>query len=212
MTWKVVAITDTHNRHEDLTLPDGDILIHAGDATNKGTHTELLAFFEWFGNQPHAHKIFVAGNHDFRFIDDAGFTEALCRDNGITYLRDAFVVLEAEGKANIKIYGAPVHPNFTIDEKDIQDLTLEIPEEVDILVTHVPPYGIFDEVCDDFKIKYLGNYQLLGAIQLRKPKYHVFGHVHEGYGTKRLADTTFINACNCDRRGKIVNNPVVFEV
>ena len=33
---RLVCISDTHTFHEDVNLPDGDILIHAGDFTNKG--------------------------------------------------------------------------------------------------------------------------------------------------------------------------------
>ena len=33
---KVIAISDTHNQHETLVLPDGDMLIHAGDVSGQG--------------------------------------------------------------------------------------------------------------------------------------------------------------------------------
>ena len=61
----IICISDTHNKHEDLHIPEGDILIHAGDITESGTKRELKSFFEWFKNQPHKHKICIAGNHDF---------------------------------------------------------------------------------------------------------------------------------------------------
>mmetsp|Transcript_78892 Transcript_78892/g.139654 ORF Transcript_78892/g.139654 Transcript_78892/m.139654 type:complete len:303 (+) Transcript_78892:67-975(+) len=68
---RVVCISDTHNLHADLTdptnpisLPEGDILLCAGDISYCGTWNEVCNFVEWFAQQPHAHKVFIAGNHD----------------------------------------------------------------------------------------------------------------------------------------------------
>lgn len=213
MNWKAVAITDTHNRHEALDgrLPEGDLIIHAGDATNKGKFDELIPFLDWFGNLPYQHKIYVPGNHDFHIAGD--LIKALCGDRGILYLHNEGRYLKEEGKRDLLVYGAPVHPNFKDDTKDLGDLgTEDIPDGLDILITHVPPYGVFDEVCEDFKQKALGNYQLLQAVGNKKPKYHVFGHVHPGYGKKRWGDTIYINACICDNRLNPINLPIVFEL
>ena len=215
MDWKVVAITDTHNQHEALTLdeklPEGDVIIHAGDATNKGKLDELIPFLDWFGNLPYKYKVYVPGNHDFH-VDDA-LVRILCRDQDIIYLCNDGKYLQAEGKRDLLIYGAPVHPNFKDDTKDLGDLGAEdIPDGLDILITHVPPYGIFDEVCENFKQKYLGNYQLLQAVGNKKPKYHVFGHVHPGYGKKNWGDTIYINACICNNHLIPINLPIVFEL
>ena len=60
-----VCISDTHGLHESLApLPEGDVLIHAGDCLGSGSLRSLEAFAEWFEAQPHRHKILVAGNHD----------------------------------------------------------------------------------------------------------------------------------------------------
>ena len=61
---KLVCISDTHGDHENVCLPSGDVLIHAGDLTGHGTEKETQAFFRWFGMQPFDHKICIAGNHD----------------------------------------------------------------------------------------------------------------------------------------------------
>jgi len=68
---KLVCISDTHGDHEQVSLPDGDVLIHAGDITGHGTEKDFLDFLTWFNSQPHAHKLFVAGNHD-RYLEDIG--------------------------------------------------------------------------------------------------------------------------------------------
>jgi hypothetical protein len=33
---KIVCISDTHGKHRNLKVPDGDVLVHAGDITSKG--------------------------------------------------------------------------------------------------------------------------------------------------------------------------------
>ena len=64
---RIVCISDTHlvHRDGDFPIPDGDLLIHAGDATYHGTQEEIREFNAWFAALPHANKIFVAGNHDW---------------------------------------------------------------------------------------------------------------------------------------------------
>lgn len=209
MDWKIVCITDTHN-HNNIEVPGGDVLIHAGDATNKGTLDELVGFLDWFGNLPHKHKIFVPGNHDGCFNKGIVVAEALCRDNDIILLNNKDYLLQDEGKRDLYIYGAPVHPKFIDDDNLWGDVV--IPDDLDILITHVPPHGIADEVCENFKQIYLGNYNLRQAVADKKPKYHVFGHVHEGYGVRRIADTTFVNACICNNRNAVANPPIVFDL
>ena len=217
--WKIVAITDTHCQHEALDglLPDGDVIIHAGDATYRGTYNEVIPFLEWYGNLPYAYKIFVAGNHDWLFEKERALARLFCRENDIIYLEDEAITLKVKGKRKIRIYGTPHVPvffnwAFNREEQDLYDIYTMVPENLDILITHGPPYGVLDEVNEDFKTRYCGCYQLRDAVADKKPKFHVFGHIHEGYGTKRLADTTFINACTCDRNYKPVNPPIVFEI
>jgi len=53
---RVVLISDTHGAHRRVTLPPGDILIHAGDMTNVGELAQFCDFNEWVGEQPFKHK------------------------------------------------------------------------------------------------------------------------------------------------------------
>jgi hypothetical protein len=66
---RIVCVSDTHN--QTPALPKGDILIHAGDMTNQGTHAELERQTRWLANADFAAKIVVAGNHDVTL--DAAF-------------------------------------------------------------------------------------------------------------------------------------------
>ena len=55
----IVCISDTHNREPHL--PDGDVLLHAGDLTKTGSFAELQAQIDWLDRQPHRHKVIIAG-------------------------------------------------------------------------------------------------------------------------------------------------------
>jgi len=104
---RVVVISDTHNLNP-LSLPDGDILVHCGDFTLKGSSTEVHSFCDWLETQPHPHKVVIAGNHDmgleFRSTEESQASYA--RLNGICTL------LENSGAtiAGLKFWGSPQTP------------------------------------------------------------------------------------------------------
>lgn len=56
---RMVCISDTHNRTDGLKLPDGDILIHAGDFSNVGLEGDIRRFTEFLTWQHHKHKVTV---------------------------------------------------------------------------------------------------------------------------------------------------------
>ena len=103
---KIVCISDTHNRHAELRLPLGDVLIHAGDYSMRGHVAETEAFLGWFAAQPHPHKIFIAGNHDFIFQKRRQKARAMV-PVGVIYLEDEGVTLDG-----VKFWGSPVTPIF----------------------------------------------------------------------------------------------------
>lgn len=98
---KIVCISDTHNYTEEISVPDGDILIHAGDATTIGDAWQIKAFNQWFASLPHKHKIFIAGNHDRLFERDNDAARSLLNKR-VVYLQDSFIEI-----GNLKIYGSP---------------------------------------------------------------------------------------------------------
>lgn len=61
---RLVLISDTHMQHRNLVMPEGDVLIHAGDLTNKGRVKDIKEFDDWLGELEYKHKIVVFGNHD----------------------------------------------------------------------------------------------------------------------------------------------------
>jgi predicted phosphohydrolase len=105
MKLMIVAIADSHGLHRKLRIPDGDILIHAGDLTRSGNIGELDEFNEFLGGLPHRHKIVIAGNHDFCFENN--MEESARRLTNAVYLQDAETVIKG-----IKFYGSPWQPWF----------------------------------------------------------------------------------------------------
>ena len=67
---RIVCLSDTHNLHDRIRVPEGDLLLHAGDATSRGTEKEVSVFADWLAGLPHRHKVVVAGNHDFLGVLD----------------------------------------------------------------------------------------------------------------------------------------------
>lgn len=63
---RVVCISDTHTL-EWIDVPDGDLLIHAGDLANDGSVREIQGTVDWLKTLPHRHKVVIAGNHDSYF-------------------------------------------------------------------------------------------------------------------------------------------------
>lgn len=211
---RIVAISDTHSRHQNFDpLPDGDILIHAGDATVKGNFGEVVEFNRWLGTLPHKHKIFVAGNHDFIFEKSPDIARGLITN--ATYLQDSFVIIEG-----LKIYGSPWQPRFydwafNLDRgRDIARKWAMIPEDTDVLVTHGPPHGILDMVSDRWTgtAEAVGCEELLPVVQRIKPRLHIFGHIHASYGQLVQDGIHFVNAASCDESYKIAYAPIVIDL
>jgi predicted phosphodiesterase len=211
---KVVFISDTHMNYPKV--PDGDLLIHAGDALSWGSDEELVRFVQWFGNLPHRHKVYVAGNHDV--VLDAGKAgeymqveaEKLVR-SAAHYLHDSGVVIDG-----LSIYGSPYQPwfcnwafNLPRRGPELAAKWSQIPAGLDILVTHGPPALILDSV--GYR-KHAGCELLREAVITAEPRIHVFGHIHGGYGVCRQGKTVFVNASVCDEQYRPVNKPVVMDI
>lgn len=186
-------IVITHGHHDKITIPDGDVLIHAGDFSAHGSIDEQEAFDQFLGTLPHPHKIVIAGNHDWS-LEGVEYPELWFQH--ATYLQDEAVTIEG-----IKFYGAPWQPEFfnwafnLPRGEALREKWRLIPEDTDVLITHGPPYGILDRVESGDKV---GCVDLMNAIERCKPKLHLFGHIHEQYGVKLRGETRFANASICD--------------
>ena len=171
---KIFAFADTHGAHRNLCIPfDADILICAGDAVEDNLHgNEYDDFLDWFSVQPDSHKIFVPGNHELSFdIGGAGHVRPLFEKFGIVLMEDA--VDDFDG-----IVIGSVSGNGRIADEDV-------PADLDILVTHYPPFGILD---DGF-----GSPEILNFVLKAQPRYHLFGHVHRTGGRAENGRVNYMN-------------------
>lgn len=212
---KITFISDTHSKHNKLknlgNLSTGDILIHCGDISSVGYEHEIKNFFDWFLKQPFKYKIFIAGNHDFLFEREHFYAKNLIPDNeNIFYLEDSGIEIN-----NIKIWGSPVTPPFMNwafmrDQNRIKKHWEAIPKDVDILITHGPPYGILDY--SNYGHEHTGCKTLKEKVFEIKPIVHAYGHIHEGYGIEKHNNITFINASNINQHYEMVNKPIVMNI
>lgn len=203
---RIVCVSDTHREHHMLDVPDGDVLIHAGDFTDWGSLYDVVDISEWFNAQPHECKILIAGNHDVCFQSKPEMSKAALRKS-CHYLEDQELIFDG-----IKFFGSPYTPPFAGAFQMNPDLKLEgeeywdiIPDDTDVLITHGPPDGILDS---SFLGEHCGCPILLNRVAKIKPKLHVFGHVHESYGVKKAYGCTFVNAAS----GFDHNKPIVVEI
>lgn len=217
---KIVLISDTHSLHAGVKIPDGDILVHAGDLTMMGRMNEIAGAGLWLRSLPHTHKVVVAGNHDWMFQKNLTMALQLL-NNGISGEGQGKILYLEDGVAEVaglKIYGSPWQPTFNdwafnLDRGEaIKHKWDLIPEGLDILITHGPPIGILDQIDAQLGSEHLGCEELMAAVERAKPKVHVFGHIHGGYGQSRHANTLFVNAAICNEAYKPVNEPIVIEL
>jgi Icc-related predicted phosphoesterase len=103
-------------------------------------------------------------------------------------------------------------PEEKLDEK--WDL---FPEEIDILITHSPPFGILDEAQEHIPaLPYAKSFKRCGSKSLchkilTRPQIslHVFGHIHESYGkTQNQWGGISVNASIMNRNYESINKPI----
>lgn len=183
----------------------GDVLIHCGDLTMKGSRSELERFGEWFSALPHPQKLFIAGNHDFILERDAA---AAALVPSAIYLQDSETEI-----AGVRFYGSPWVPRyrgwaFNVPREQLAEKWARIPSNIDVLVTHAPPHGMQDVS----KGVHLGCEALSQRVEATRPKLHVFGHIHESYGICSSEYTTFINASICSNRYRAMHRPIEITI
>lgn len=207
---KICIISDTHGKDSWLDLPKCDILIHCGDFYITSL-AELEYANRWFGRQKANYKILVAGNHD-TYLEHIGKDVAKSLFTNVIYLENELVEIEG-----LRIYGSPYSPEFNNWSFMYQRCSLEakniwqqIPENLDILVTHAPPYGILDRNLSDIRC---GCEVLQREILKKKPKLSCFGHIHRYGGQSTTQENIdFYNCSVLDEEYKLKNKPTIIEI
>jgi len=206
---RIVCLSDTHELHRSLIVPPGDLLLHAGDFTFFGRGSEAIRDFNtWLGELPHRHKIITVGNHEHLFESHPNMRPMI--NNAILLINEAIVV------DGVKIWGTPLTPHYggafgTGNASVRQTIYAEIPPDIDILLTHGPPFGILDQSPSDYPGP-AGDPELRTAVIRVKPALHVFGHIHSGYGIRPTRHTLFVNAALFGIDGTLDKRPIVLEM
>lgn len=209
---RIVATADLHGNLPDI--PECDLLLIGGDVCPVENHDEsyqslwLVAEFRpWLLRQPARHAVWIAGNHDF-VCQMEGF-EVEPEKFGATYLQDS--LLEIEG---LRIWGTPwvrTIPRwaFHLTDAEAGERFRQIPESADIVLSHGPVAGIFDDVQGEST----GSSALASQLQRVSPALFVSGHIHECGGmVRQIGDTTFVNASRMDGDFNPVHSPIEMEL
>ena len=201
---KIVAISDTHNRHDKLVIPECDILIHAGDATGRGRESEVRKFARWYQQQEAGYLIWVPGNHEKDFED--------CMPHSLQWFKEEcpdghILINNSINIEGINIYGSPVTPWFhdwawNEYRGQIANTWAKIPNNTNILITHGPPYQILDELVyadGSPRGEFVGCWSLAERIkELKDLDLHIFGHIHNQAGQKHINGVSYYNVSICD--------------
>lgn len=205
---RLILISDTHELHREVDMPDGNVLIHAGDFTMFSRSLQAIEDFNgWLAELPHRYKIVVPGNHEF-FLETDPARRSL--------LSEATVLInEAIDIGSLRIWGSPVTRLYggafgLSAAADRERLYAGIPEGTDVLITHGPPYGILDMVPGTGI--HAGDPELLEAVKRVRPKLHVFGHIHGARGMVQTDDTVFVNAALLGPSGDLDGSPIVLTI
>ena len=206
------CISDLHGFRPKL--EGGDLLIVAGDLTARDTRAEHVQITDWMHAQKYKCVVFIAGNHDGEIQDIPR------RADHVYYLCDSGCAFEG-----LKIWGSPwtktfkgMSPKCKAFTKDTEEELREkwdlIPADVDILITHSPPYGIKDKTVGGV---FAGSNTLayhVGSMRT-PPKLWVWGHIHEAHGRDlavRGKPCIMVNASHVDENYRPVYNAVRIEL
>lgn len=200
----ILHLSDTHGQHKNLkSLPEADVIVHSGDFTFAGSEEEAYDFMNRFCNLPYKHKIFIAGNHDMCMYG-ADHIDGLSRN--VHYLYNNSVVIDG-----IKFYGIPMFMEDCMDG-NLDVFINNIPDDTDVLITHMPPKGTCDLANYGKGPEHRGNATLAELLKKLHPTCHLFGHEHDAYGKTIKENVIYSNACVVDSRYNLINNPTIINI
>ena len=206
-TIKIVVLSDTHGKHNQLPIPKCDLFIFGGDS-NITSFDKLLEFNKWLRKIDATKKIVIAGNHD-SFLEQMDYYQTCSFFTNAIYLMNNHVKV-----FGLKIFGSPFSKKFNKWSYMRQDNNLQmiwnlIEQKTDIILIHGPAYGWLDKNVDG---ENCGSITLRNTIEHIKPKYLICGHIHEDSGILKEKDITIINASALDEKYQLKFEPKMFYI
>ncbi len=197
----LVAISDLHG-YLPTDIKPSDIMLIAGDISpldmqfNKPKMKKWVEneFAEWVNSLPVEKVYLIAGNHDgyFSGINPMNLSELKVKCNfKLIYLENSWCVHRHNGY-EFKIFGTPYCHifgggwPFMVSDEYMKELFKEIPDVVDIIISHDPPFGVgdVDVVLNNPRHRgmgeHLGNKPLRKRLEEIKFSLLVSGHIHSG--------------------------------
>ena len=102
---RLVLLSDTHGLHRKISIPDGDVLVHAGDFRGEGEAVEARSFGAFLRGLPHPNKAVISGIHDRSLEADPSLGPEVFA--GCQYLLDSGVEIDS-----VTFRGSPWQPWF----------------------------------------------------------------------------------------------------
>lgn len=228
---KICAISDMHGIL-NFDIEPCDILCICGDIVplnvqhyHDGTIKWLKNRFVPWCNRQECEKVFlIAGNHDIIAEKYPDEWRSVFDDTKITYLCDEsaeYIKQVDDTYQELSIYGTPWCHQFydwafmTSDVK-LEKIYSKIPYKVDLLLTHDSPHGTSDVILQDVPWKdgkHIGCIPLGNAVDEKKPKLLLHGHLHStNRELEKRGETDVYNVSIVDETYKMVYRPQYFEI
>lgn len=197
---KIMAMSDLHGYlPKAKNLQPADIAIIAGDIVPLAIQTDLSKSYKWYtkffmpwvDRLPVDQVFMVAGNHDYYLEKLEGHQvtdfEKLSPKRCLIYLDHSYFEYVDITGLQWTIFGTPychIFGNWPFMKPDnvLTELFKEIPDKVDIIISHDPPFALndCDVVADRIALGHLGNKPLAARINNVDYKILFCGHVHTG--------------------------------
>jgi Icc-related predicted phosphoesterase len=210
---KICCLSDTHQHHKKIKMPEVDMIIHAGDFTYHGELEEVKKFLQWYGEQKAKYKLLVCGNHEVEISKQPfQLLQQMCENEGIQILNNTHTVIQG-----LTIFGSPNSNKFghgwayKSTENELENIYASILPDTDVIITHGPAYGRLDRVLMG---NHAGSMALAKRIsELSNLKLHVTGHIHESRGTMMRNGVLTVNAAICGiPYTDVIINPVTITL
>ena len=226
---RTVIISDTHGCHEEVDIPQCDLLIHAGDLEIR-TIKDASRFGDWWNSLEADIKICVPGNHDFLF-ESMPDIAANFLDNTNVLINSSIVLPNG-----ICVSGTPYTPRFmdwAFMSEDADCSALRhygcISPASDIIVSHGPIYGVHDLVNNKWQKAepHVGSKVLRGLIESlesikidktlneNQERYFFHGHIHgdkDAVRHTKFDNIDIFNVSVMDENYDVVHKALILEI
>ncbi len=236
---RIVALADQHGHLPaiqpcDLLLIGGDICPDVFGGRLARNRPELqAAWFDrsirpWLKALPATYKVATWGNHDWCGMrcpppedlpDVASATRLQILVDAETCVPAGATTGDRADRATVRIWGTPwsnpfMDWAFMKSPAELANIYASIPEGIDVLLSHQPPYGYGDHVYDPIRerFEHLGSWELLAAIDRVRPRVVICGHIHSGHGRYEYKGIPICNVSVVDDQYRPVHEPTVIEL